>query len=166
MPFESDRPTPRDTPFVRLGGRAVVERVVEAFYRRVEADPELRPMFPADLEPGIRRQQLFLEQWLGGAPRYFEERGNPMLRRRHFPFVIGARGAELWLRHMREALEECGAERVVVEEIMQRLEPLAYHMVNEGQDVPREPVPELPPSARPVRQEQPVLRPPEEPRSS
>jgi hemoglobin len=160
MPFESDRPAPRQTPFERLGGREVVERVIAAFYRRVAADPELRPLFPDDLEPGIRRQQLFLEQWLGGEPRYFEERGNPMLRRRHFPFVIGARGAELWLQHMREALEECGAERVVVDEIMQRLEPLAYHMVNEGQDVPREPVPELPPSAR-VRQDRPVIRPSE-----
>ena len=33
-----------------------------------------------------------------------------------------------------------GVATELVEEITQRLEPLAYHMVNEGEDVPRLPL--------------------------
>lgn len=128
---------------MRLGGREAVRRLIEAFYRRVAADALLRPLFPADLQPGIEKQVLFMEQWLGGEPLYSAVHGNPMLRRRHFPFVIGREGAERWLEHMRAALEEVGAEAALGEEVMQRLEPLAYHMVNEGENVPRGPVPPL-----------------------
>jgi hemoglobin len=100
----------------------------------------LRPLFPADLAPGIERQQLFLEQWLGGPPAYSELHGHPMLRRRHFPFVIGAQHAERWLEHMRAAFEAGAVDAALLDEIMQRLEPLARHMINEGEDVPREPL--------------------------
>lgn len=138
---------PRGTPFERLGGRDVVHRLIEDFYRRVAADPELRRLFPADLGPGIEKQKRFMEQWLGGAPLYSLAHGQPMLRRRHFPFVIGRAQAERWLTHMRAAFEHVAEQRDVdrafVAEVLQRLEPLAYHMVNEGQDVPRGPMPSL-----------------------
>ena len=141
-PGDAGKPrAPRATPFERLGGREVVRDLVAEFYRRVADDPELRPLFPTDLEPGIEKQNLFMEQWLGGAPLYSLEHGQPMLRRRHFPFVIGRAHAERWLSHMRAALNAVGAEGELVDEVLQRLEPLALHMVNEGQDVPRGPVP-------------------------
>ena len=72
----------------RIGGREVIERVVDAFYDAVETDEELRPLFPEDMDDGREKQKLFLEQWLGGEPRYSEQYGHPQLRRRHFPFVI------------------------------------------------------------------------------
>jgi hemoglobin len=149
MPFDlaprapgEPRP-PRVTPFERLGGRDAVHRLIDEFYRRVSADPELRPLFPADLEPGIEKQKLFMEQWLGGAPLYSLEHGPPMLRRRHFPHVITRAHAERWLSHMSAALEALGAERELIDEVLQRLGPLALHMVNEGQDVPRGPLPDV-----------------------
>ena len=83
------------TLFERIGGRAVVERIVADFYDRVERDPELRPIFPEDLSSGREKQTLFLEQWLGGEPRYSERWGHPRLRIRHFPFVITERDAEI-----------------------------------------------------------------------
>lgn len=150
MPFESKPRTPnasgelrapRGTPFERLGGREAVRHLIEEFYRRVAADPVLRPLFPEDLEPGIEKQRLFMEQWLGGAPLYSEAHGPPLLRRRHFPFVISRAHAERWLGHMRAALEAIDVDREVRDEILQRLEPLAHHMVNEGEDVPRGCVP-------------------------
>jgi hemoglobin len=152
MPFDLTRPagdpdrantprTPQGTPFERLGGREVVRALVDEFYRRVAADPLMRPLFPDDLEPGIEKQRLFMEQWLGGQPRYSMTHGQPMLRRRHFPFVIGREAAEHWLAYMRAALEHVQAEPALIAEVMQRLEPLAYHMVNEGEDVPRGPLP-------------------------
>lgn len=141
MPYESPQRAPRTTPFERIGGRDVVHRIVEDFYARIEQDSVLRAIFPDDLESGIERQKLFLEQWLGGQPLYSMSVGQPMLRRRHFPFVIGPEHARLWLDHMRAAMKAAGVEDAVIAEIMQRLGPLAVHMINETDDVPREPLP-------------------------
>lgn len=124
----------------RVGGREVIERVVTAFYDKVEADPELRPLFPADLGPGREKQQWFIEQWLGGEPLYSEKFGHPRLRRRHFPFEITERGAGLWMRHMISAFRECGVGEQEIAEIVAGLGPLAKHMVNAKDDVPREPI--------------------------
>jgi hemoglobin len=129
-----------DTLFTRFGGREAVERVVDDFYVRVEGDAHMRPIYPEDLEPGKRKLKLFLEEWLGGEPRYSALYGHPRLRRRHFPFVIDERAAGLWLRHMRLAMGACGVPADVQEFVFERLGPLAHHMVNANDDVPREPL--------------------------
>lgn len=128
--------------FERLGGRPVVERIVREFYDRVEADPELRRLFPDDLTEGREKQALFLEQWLGGEPRYSEQHGHPRLRMRHFPFVIDERAAGLWLRYMGEAFRAAGVPEREMQEVFAGLGPLAKHMVNADQDVPRAPLKE------------------------
>ena len=138
QPPEAD---PSPSLFERIGGRATVERVVDAFYARVEADAELRAVFPTDLGPGRAKQKLFMEQWLGGEPLYSQRHGDPRLRRRHFPFVISERAAGRWLRHMSEALRECDVDADVRAEMLAGLGPLAHQMVNEGEPVPREPLP-------------------------
>lgn len=124
----------------RIGGREVIERVVEAFYDRVEADAELRALFPEDLRAGREKQALFMEQWLGGEPRYSELYGHPRLRMRHFPFVIDERMAGRWLRHMGEAFRAVGVGEQEMAEVFADLGPLARHMVNAHQDVPRAPL--------------------------
>jgi hemoglobin len=126
--------------FERIGGRATVEHVVEDFYDRVERDEVLRPIFPEDLSAGRAKQLLFLEQWLGGEHRYSERYGHPRLRRRHFPFVIDERAVGRWLKHMGDALRAAGVEEPEFAEIMAGLGPLAKHMANAGDDVPREPL--------------------------
>ena len=122
-----DGPT---TPFARLGGRAAVSGLVDAFYDRIEADPELRPVFPPDLGPGRERQRLFLEQWLGGEPRYERAYGPPALRRRHLPFAITAAAAERWLAHFAAALDACEVAPDLAAEILAALRPVAQRMVN------------------------------------
>ncbi|MDA0351324.1 MAG: globin [Chloroflexi bacterium] len=124
----------------RVGGRAVIERVVDAFYDKVELDPELRPLFPEDMGPGRDKQKWFLEQWLGGEPLYSQRFGHPRLRRRHFPFEVTERGAGRWLRHMIEAFRDCEVGEPEIAEIVAGLGPLAKHMVNVDQDVPRNPI--------------------------
>jgi len=124
----------------RIGGREVIERIVQEFYDRVEADAELRALFPEDLEAGREKQALFLEQWLGGEPRYSERYGHPRLRMRHFPFVIDQRAAGLWLRHMGEAFRAAGVGEQEMAEVFADLGPLARHMINADQDVPRTPL--------------------------
>jgi len=124
----------------RVGGREVIERVVDAFYEKVAADPELRSVFPEDLGPGREKQKLFLEQWLGGEPRYSQQYGHPRLRRRHFPFEITERGAGRWLRHMIESFREQGVGEQEIAELVAVFGPMAKHMVNADQDVPRDPI--------------------------
>ncbi|MCY3656955.1 MAG: globin [Chloroflexi bacterium] len=118
------------TPFERLGGRAALHRIIDDFYARIDADRELRPIFPDDLVPGRERQKLFLEQWLGGEPLYERAHGPPMMRRRHLPFVITVPAAERWLKHFGAALASDGTEERLATEIMTALRPVAMRMVN------------------------------------
>jgi len=80
--------------------------LVEAFYRGVEQDPLLRPMYPEDLAEAKEHLFLFLIQLFGGPTTYSDQRGHPRLRRRHFPFSIGEPERDAWLLHMRAAVDE------------------------------------------------------------
>lgn len=93
-----------------VGGDETFQQLVDVFYERVERDPLLRPMFPADLEPGKQRQYLFLTQFFGGPPRYNEQRGHPRLRLRHSPFPIDEAARNRWLEHMLVAVDETGID--------------------------------------------------------
>ena len=118
------------TPFERLGGREVLHRIIDDFYARIDADAELRPIFPDDLVPGREKQKLFLEQWLGGEPLYERAHGPPMMRRRHLPFAITVPAAERWLAHFEGALVADGTDEALATEIMTALRPVAMRMVN------------------------------------
>ena len=119
----------------RIGGRPVVEAIIDRLYTAIEADPTLRALFPDDLGPGRRHQQWFFEEWLGGERRYTARRGSPRLGKRHQPFAITRQAATSWLGHMRKALDDAGLETADVQEIMQGLQPLATHFITaEGSD--------------------------------
>lgn len=124
----------------RFGDAEGIANLVDEFYRRVEGDTPLRAIYPADLEPGKTKLKLFLVQWMGGPDGYSQLYGHPRLRRRHFPFVIDEHLSGRWLRNMREAMTACGIDRESADIVFERLAPLAKHMVNAGQPVPREPL--------------------------
>ena len=126
--------------FELVGGAATLDRVVEIFYAKVEADPPFRAIYPADLEPGKEKLKLFWAQWFGGPTTYSDTYGHPRLRRRHFPFVIDEHAAGRWLRYMREAMSEAGIAEEQLKVIFTSLGPLAHHMVNANEDIPREPL--------------------------
>lgn len=96
------------TIYEQAGGDPAFRRLVDAFYDRVERDPVLRPLFPADLGPGKEHQYLFLVQYFGGPASYSERRGHPRLRMRHAPFPIGQAERDAWLNHMLAAVDEAG----------------------------------------------------------
>lgn len=95
------------TLYAAVGGMAFFRRLVDAFYRRVEADPVLRPLYPEDDLAGAReRLTLFLGQYWGGPDTYSQRRGHPMLRRRHIPFPIDQDARDRWLTHMGDSVAE------------------------------------------------------------
>lgn len=100
--------------FVRLGGQAVVVRLVDAFYRAMDTLPEaaaVRAMHEPDLGPTKAVLVAYLCEWMGGPKAYTPQRGAPMLRRRHQPFPIDASARDAWMACMRRALaQECPDE--------------------------------------------------------
>lgn len=118
------------TPFQALGGWDGIDRLVEAFYAHVEEDTVLRPVYPENLEPGKLHLKLFLEEWLGGEPKYSSQFGHPRLRMRHFPFKVTPQGTGRWLRHMRLAMQDCGVDEALARKIFEAMAPLARHMIN------------------------------------
>lgn len=94
--------------FDRVGGLDAFQALVDAFYRRVEDDPLLRPIYPEDLAPGRRNLARFLAQYFGGGDIYSREKGHPRLRMRHAPFAITPEAAIRWAQLMSEAIREQG----------------------------------------------------------
>lgn len=118
------------TFFEAIGGGETIRKLVEAFYPKVYADPELAPLFEGDMVEIMAKQELFLTQFTGGPALYSEQHGPPMMRRRHLPFEITPRRAEAWLRCMEQALDEIELEGHPRRLLFEKLAQVAMHMVN------------------------------------
>ena len=125
--------TDRQTLYDRAGGTAFFEALVGRFYDGVEADPDLRPVYPEpDLLGARHRLTLFLIQYWGGPTTYDEERGHPRLRMRHAPFAIGPAERDRWLVHMRAAIAELAPPADVGDELEGYFVMAAEAMRNRG----------------------------------
>jgi hemoglobin len=118
------------TVYDLIGGEATFERLVTIFYAKVEADEVLRAIFPADLEPGKRYQQLFLMQYWGGPTAYIEERGHPRLRMRHYPFPITEDLRNRWVEYMLTAIDEVGIQEPARSMMREYFDRAASVMIN------------------------------------
>src|SRR5262249_38488044 len=76
------------TVFEVVGGQPFFDGLIERFSARVESDPELRRVYPDDIDAGMQALALFLAQYWGGPSTYSEQKGHPRLRMRHAPFAI------------------------------------------------------------------------------
>lgn len=122
------------TQFSRIGGALAVDRLVEAFYARMDTLPEakaIRTMHAADLSPTKEVLKRYLGEWMGGPPLYSQERGHPRLRMRHFGFKIGEAERDAWLMCMRGALDETVADAGLRTELFQAFFKLADWMRNQ-----------------------------------
>lgn len=121
--------------FERIGGTAVIDRLVESFYRRMDALPEasgIRAMHPDDLTSTRQVLKRYLSEWTGGPKLYSPEKGHPRLRQRHMGFPIGSSERDAWLLCMRGALEETVADAAARREIDVALSRLADWMRNQA----------------------------------
>lgn len=129
-PIAGEPPITIDAQAYEALGDDLFRRLVAAFYRRVGADPLLRPMFPADLEASRERQYLFLIQYFGGPRTYSDLYGHPRLRMRHFPFPIGLSERNAWLNNMLEAIDEVAVPEPWAEMMRQYFERASIAMMN------------------------------------
>jgi len=109
-----------DAVVYQLIGEEGFERLTGAFYRRVETDDILRPMYPdAEFAEARLRLREFLVYRFGGPQRYIDARGHPRLRARHAPFPVDVAARDRWVTLMDAALDEvklpAEAERILRE---------------------------------------------------
>jgi hemoglobin len=111
-----------DEPFFQL---------IDVFYARVEIDPVLRHLYPADLTEAKKHLAMFLIQRFGGAQTYSEERGHPRMRSRHMPFKIGVKEKDAWMANMNAALDAIPAFATHKPLLQKYFEDFATFMINQ-----------------------------------
>jgi hemoglobin len=103
---------PSVNPYLELGGREVVLRLVERFYDIMEqTEPALAALHEQDADGKISRRNRerfgsFLLGWLGGPDDYVRNHGHPRLRMRHARVPVDSAQRDAWLRCMNTALAE------------------------------------------------------------
>jgi hemoglobin len=124
--------------YERIGAEKV-ERLVAAFYARVDGDPVIRPLYGKTLTCAIHALTDFMKTWLGGPPVY--DLPGARLRRRHLPFAIDVRARDAWLANMRAAVREVGIPAAEAALLLAHLEFGARALVNTGETPERVPCP-------------------------
>ncbi len=95
-PIDPRDVVPPSREIYRLMGEANIFRMIDDFYRELEAS-SLRPLFPSDMRAAARRSAAFFVGLLGGPPLYHQRHGNPMMRARHMAFAVTPRARDEWL---------------------------------------------------------------------
>jgi hemoglobin len=127
-------PAQSEAHFTRIGGAAAIDRLVEAFYARMDTLPEaatIRAMHAPDLTATKEVLKRYLGEWMGGPKLYSAERGHPRLRMRHISFRIGEAERDAWLLCMSGALGEVVADVDLRVELLSAFTRLADWMRND-----------------------------------
>lgn len=111
-------------------GEELIQDLSKNFYLEVSKIPELRSLYPEDLDAAERRIYLFLVQALGGPQTYSEERGHPRLRMRHMQWKIDSKMRSHWMNAMLHALDKVHLEQEVREDLLQYFTQVANAMIN------------------------------------
>jgi hemoglobin len=109
-----DRTASPVSDYDRIGGASAVSVVVNNFYEKVVADPQLSDFFTQVDMPRLKRHQVLLISYVLGGPAKYDGRE---LRDAHADLPITAEHFKLVVAHLVAALEEAG----VPEEIIGRL---------------------------------------------
>jgi hemoglobin len=118
--------------YERMGGQEAVARIVSAFYRYMQEDPEVAPLLAVhpDLPRAQERLLDYLTGWTGGPPVYVRKHGHPRLRARHLHVRIDLEMVGMWMSCMERALADEVADDEVREVLRTNLAGLAAHMRN------------------------------------
>ncbi|MFM5907681.1 MAG: globin [Novosphingobium sp.] len=103
-----DRPRPT-TPYERLGGLPVLERISNRFYDLMDSEAEfaeLRAMHAPSLDKMRVALAQFLMGWSGGPRDWFEANEGRCMMSVHKPYVISAQVAGQWADAMGRAVND------------------------------------------------------------
>jgi hemoglobin len=115
-----------DTIFERIGGEPAVAAVVDIFYAKVLADPDLAPYFVGiDVDRLKGHQRLFVGQALGATKPYT---GRAMSAA-HAGLGITAAAFGLVVGHLAASLAEAGVDDGTIGQIAGALAPLEPEIV-------------------------------------
>ena len=122
------------TPYELMGGEPAILSLVDRFYFYMDTLPEaqgIRKMHAQSLSKAKDKLFKFLSGWLGGPNLFIQEFGHPMLRKRHFPFAIDQSERDQWMFCMNKAMAEISMDNSLRESLLEALEQLATHMINQ-----------------------------------
>lgn len=125
--------TEREPLYVKMGGETALREFVEHFYFFMDSLTEaqgIRAMHP-DLDRAKERLFSFLSGWTGGPQLFVEKYGEPRLRARHLPFVIGEKERDQWLLCFFKAMEKMNFSEEVRLILRSSISRLADHMRNQ-----------------------------------
>ena len=116
----------QETLYQKFGGEGTIKAVVEEFYKRVLANPALRPYFArTDMARLKRHQALFISQALGG-PKHYDGRDMKAAHRGmgitgdHFDQTVG---------HLADALRSFGVDWPSIDQVIKVVTSLKSSIV-------------------------------------
>lgn len=98
-----------DASYQAAGGIDGLRRLVDAFYRCMDALPEaaeIRALHPDSLDSARDKLACFLSGWLGGPRLFAEKYGAIGIPSFHAQWPIGTAQAEAWLLCMERAIAQ------------------------------------------------------------
>lgn len=121
------------TQYERIGGEAVVRRLVQRFYYYMDNLSEVQKVrdMHTDLNVAEEKLFMFLSGWMGGPGLYAEKYGHPRLRMRHLPFPIDELARDQWILCMTRALDDVVEDQALRDELLQALYKIADFMRNQ-----------------------------------
>ncbi len=111
---------------------AGIRALLERFYLCLSQSP-IKHLFPSDIEElkkaGQTSADFFIQ--ICGGPQYFNQnRGAPMMKRRHAPFAITPEARLHWLVCFENALEPVGCSEISKQSFWDYINLFSIRMVN------------------------------------
>lgn len=122
------------SPYEAIGGEPVVKTIANRFYDIMETDPMAAELLAIHPQPMTRIRHVFflyLMMWLGGPNEFEKQHGHPRLRARHLPFAVTPALKAQWMYCMRKAMLENVADLTLAQRLLDALDQLAEHMINQ-----------------------------------
>jgi hemoglobin len=120
--------------YERMGGETVLRRLVDRFYDLMDEDPDyygIRKLHPQDLASSRQKLFMFLSGLMGGPSLYTDKYGEPRMRTRHMPFVIGIPERDQWLSCMNRAMADVGLDEYLSKKLAMAFYQTADFMRNQ-----------------------------------
>ena len=122
------------TPYDRIGGREMLQRIADRFYDLMDEDPaysRLRAMHAPDLTHMRGSLTGFLSGWSGGPRDWFDANPGKCMMSMHKLFAIDADIAGQWAAAMRRAIADVApADGEIAEALADVLSRMALGMAN------------------------------------